>query len=294
MLFSECSRWSRKVIARWKRQAARRWRFRSAPRDESLEFRCNICGKPASFHSNKLAREPWSCVWCGSNVRWRSVIHALSIELFGRSLAISDFPARRDLVGIGLSDWDGYAVRLKEKLGYTNTYYHQNPLLDITSVGEEQFGRYDFIISSDVFEHIAPPVSIAFENARRMLKPSGVMILTVPYVEGDTKEHFPELHKYIARKKGKSWVLFNETVEGQKQEFTGVTFHGGPGTVLEMRLFGKEGLMREARTAGFGEVEIYAAEYLPAGIRWLPYVAEDAPYRPFIYGLDTPPWALRR
>jgi SAM-dependent methyltransferase len=215
------------------------------------------------------------------------------MELFGRSLAISDFPLRRDLVGIGLSDWDGYAARLAQKLGYTNTYYHQDPSLDITSVGSDQFGRCDFIISSDVFEHVAPPVSIAFENARRMLKPSGVMILTVPYVEGETQEHYPELHEYVVRKTRRGWVLSNKTVDGQKQEFAGVTFHGGPGTVVEMRLFGKQGLMREIRTAGYGDVKIYDAEYLPAGIRWLPYNAEDAPYRPLIYGLDTPPWALR-
>jgi SAM-dependent methyltransferase len=293
MLFSAGYRLSRKIIGRWKRQAAREWSLRKGTKDELLEFRCNICGKPTSFRSNQLAREPWSCAWCGSNVRWRSVIHALSMELFGRSLAISDFPARPDLIGIGLSDWDGYATRLKQKLGYTNTFYHQNPILDITSVGSDRFGRYDFVISSDVFEHIAPPISIAFENARRMLRPSGVMILTVPCVEGETKEHFPELHKYRVRRAGKRWILLNETVDGRRQEFTDVTFHGGPGTVLEMRLFGKQGLMREARAAGYGEVKIYDAEYPPAGIRWLPYIAEYAPYRPLIYGLDSPPWALR-
>ncbi len=226
-------------------------------------------------------------------MRWRSVIHALSTELFGESLAIPDFPCRPDLVGIGLSDWEGYASRLAEKLNYANTYYHQEPFCDITSIDSSLHGRYDFLISTDVFEHISQPISKAFENARRLLKPKGVMIFTVPYVEGETNEHFPELHEYSLQKRESGWVVLNQTADGRKQEFTDLTFHGGPGTVIEMRLFGKQGLLRNVREAGFGAVKIYEEENLEAGIRWLPYRAEDAPYRPLIYGLDTPPWALR-
>jgi SAM-dependent methyltransferase len=215
------------------------------------------------------------------------------MELFGRSLAIPDFPHRPELTGIGLSDWEGYASQLTGKLGYTNTYYHQQPFCDITSPDPSLFGRYDFLISTDVFEHIAPPISKAFENARRLLKPNGVMIFTVPYVEGKTHEHFPELHQYSLEKREHEWVVINQTADGRTQEFTEVTFHGGPGTVIEMRLFGKESLLSNVGDAGFGAVEIYSEENLAAGIRWLPYVAEQAPYRPLIYGLDTPPWALR-
>ncbi len=98
------------------------------------------------------------------------------MELFGTSLVLSDFPHRPDLAGIGLSDWEGYANPLAERLNYTNTFFHQAPLLDITSVGPDHSGRYDFIICSDVFEHVCQPVSKAFENAYRLLKPGGVMI----------------------------------------------------------------------------------------------------------------------
>lgn len=256
-------------------------------------FRCNICGRTTSFPPDKLSRELWSCVYCGSNVRWRSVIHALSTELFGRSLAIADFPKRPDIVGIGLSDWDGYANRLADKLGYINTFYHQEPFLDITSLPASRYGSYDFIISSDVFEHVSPPISKAFENARHLLKPNGVMILTVPYLEGRTKEHFPELHEFSIEKKRGTWTLVSQTVDGRKQEFANVTFHGGPGTVVEMRLFGKRDLYQTARDAGFQSIRVYDEENIAAGIRWIPYVPEEAPYRPYIYGLDTPPWALR-
>jgi SAM-dependent methyltransferase len=226
-------------------------------------------------------------------VRLRSVIHALSSELFGTSLVISDFPSRPDLVGIGMTDWDGYAIPLTKKLSYTNTYYHQEPFLDITSADPSQYGRYDFVISSDVYEHISPPISKAFENARRLLKPNGVMIFSVPYVEGETKEHFPELHQFCLQKKEDGWVVLNQTSDGRSQEFSDLTFHGGPGTVLEMRLFGKDGLLRNFKEAGFVSAQPYNQDCLKYGIIWLPYIAEKAPYRPLIYGLDTPPWALR-
>lgn len=230
---------------------------------------------------------------CGSTVRWRSVIHALSMELFGESLVLPDFPTRPDLVGVGLTDWDGYAIPLAKKLAYTNTYYHKEPFLDITSIDPSQFGLYDFMISSDVFEHISPPISKSFENACRLLKPDGFMIFSVPYVEGGTKEHFPELYRFSIEKRRNDWVVQNHTLDGRNQEFSELTFHGGPGTVLEMRLFGKEGLLRNFADAGFVSVRPYNEECLKYGILWLPYVAENAPYRPLIYGLDAPPWALR-
>jgi SAM-dependent methyltransferase len=215
------------------------------------------------------------------------------MELFGESLAIQDFPVRRDLVGAGLSDWDGYACRLEEKFSYTNTYYHKEPSLDITSVDTSFYGRYDFIIASDVFEHICPPISKAFENARRLLKPGGVMIFSVPYLQGESKEHFPELHSFDLIKKADGWVLQNLTADGRMQEFSEITFHGGPGSVLEMRLFGKDGLTRDIEDVGFGAIRIYDSDSPWDGILWVPYVAEKAPYRSPIYGLDTPSWALR-
>lgn len=236
----------------------------------------------------------WSCRHCGSTVRWRSIIHALSMELFGTSLILSDFPRRPDLAGIGLSDWDGYAKTLAERLNYTNTFFHQEPLLDITSVGSEHSGRYDFIISSDVFEHICQPVSKAFENAYRLLKPGGVMLFTVPYVDGQTREHFPDICQFIVKQESDKWVVVGTTIEGSLKRFTEPIFHGGPGTVVECRLFGKDGLLDDCRAAGFDPVRIHAEACEEFGIVWNPYIAEDAPYRPLIYGLDTPPWALSK
>jgi SAM-dependent methyltransferase len=50
---------------------------------------------------------------------------------------------------------------------------------------------------ADVLEHVAPPYEQALANLCQLLKPGGVLILTVPMKsEGSTDEHFPELYQY--------------------------------------------------------------------------------------------------
>src|SRR5262249_40758508 len=141
-----------------------------------------ICGKACYTPSHKLTREQPSCGRCGSSPRMRAVVHVLSIELFGVSLILPEFPQRPDISGIGLSDWPGLGA-LGEKLGYMNTTFADDSgvHVDICNVASEWESTQDFIISSEVFEHVEPPVSRAFEGAWRMLKPGGVLIL----------EHFP-------------------------------------------------------------------------------------------------------
>ena len=45
-------------------------------------------------------------------------------------------------------------------------------------------------------------------------------------------------------------------------------FHGGPGTTLEMRLFSRDGLLRELGRSGFAGVRVADEPYLPFGIHW--------------------------
>ena len=112
-------------------------------------------------------------------------------------MALVDFPGDRSLVGVGLSDAVLYAVPLAEKVDYLNTYYHTEPYLDITDIPAELERTLDFMISSDVFEHVPPPAARAFDGAYRTLKPGGHLLLTVPFTNDDeTVEHFPELHEF--------------------------------------------------------------------------------------------------
>jgi GT2 family glycosyltransferase len=243
-----------------------------------LHYRCNICGRACKTPVDALGRETPSCS-CGSTVRSRAIIHLLSMELFGKSIALPDFPIRPDLRGWGMSD-GGYAGVLAKKVGYVNTFYHQDPRFDITApLDPEIEGTLDFLISTEVFEHITSPVSTAFRNARRLLKPGASFIFTVPYtLRSDTDEHFPELHQYeIVERPGADPILRNITRDGREQVFENLVFHGGPGSTLEMRVFAQAALLTEFKKAGF-EAKISSEPCWEFGIYWrdawsLPIVA---------------------
>jgi len=234
-----------------------------------IVWRCNICGRTCRTVLAELGREKPSCPGCSSTVRMRAIIHLLSSELFGRSVALPDFPKRKDLHGMGLSDWDGYAIRLAEKLDYKNTYYHKEPKLDITSIEPALEGTLDFLISTDVFEHIPPPISVAFENARKLLKRSGALVFTVPYTnELSTVEHFPDLFQYELVEENGHKVLNNTTRAGEHQVFRDLVFHGGEGWTLEMRVFSEAEVMKEFARVGLRSVTLWREPCMAYGIYW--------------------------
>jgi SAM-dependent methyltransferase len=191
----------------------------------------------------------------------------LSQELFGASLMLPAFPRLKSLRGVGTSDSAVYDKRLEEKFGYHNTWFHREPRLDIAHPPESEFGRYDFLISSEVFEHVAPPPEAAFQNVYKLLRPNGVFIFTVPYSLGEsTVEHFPELHDYTIARLGGRHVLINQTREGKVEVYENLVFHGGPGSTLEMRVFCESDLRRMLTDAGFREVRIYSEDYPEFGV----------------------------
>jgi len=190
-------------------------------------------------------------------VRLRSLIALLSREIFGIELAIPDFPVLKGIRGFGMSDPPELAQRLAEKFEYTNTFYHQEPRIDVVNPGPEHLARYDFILSSEVMEHVPPPVERAFENLNRMLKPDGLLLLTVPYrIDGHTAEHFPQLHEYALASPGGRTVLVNRRRDGSLEVFENLSFHGGDGSTLEMRVFTETSLQKIIAGAGFTSVHI--------------------------------------
>jgi predicted RNA-binding Zn-ribbon protein involved in translation (DUF1610 family) len=234
-----------------------------------VRFLCNVCGKQtAATCADARDREKPSCTNCGANLRFRTMMAGLSVALFGEVLPLPEFPRRKDIIGVGLSDSDTYSHRLDSRLGYTNTYFHKRPFLDITKAGSSPYRNLDFLISSDVFEHVSPPVERAFSHARDLLKAGGAFVLSVPFVPGATREHFPELHEFSLEDRAGRWTLFNRTIGGVDQEFSDLVFHGGPGATLEMRLFGFDDLRTLLRQAGFSEPVLLDSHRPQFGIDW--------------------------
>lgn len=249
---------------------------------EPWDFTCNVCGEMSRGVPRVQVqnREFQSCRHCMASLRMRSIVHALSLALFGRSIPLPRFPADKRIRGIGMSDWDGYARTLAEKFSYTNTYYHQEPHLDITAIPESMAGSCRFLISTDVFEHIPPEgLAAAFANSRRLLAADGVFIFTVPFAkEGETREHFPRLHDFAIEERDGRRVLLNTTASGERETFEDLVFHGGDGMTLEMRVFGEEDLRRRLAGAGYSKVQVGVPDELRFGIAWpidhsLPIVA---------------------
>lgn len=181
----------------------------------------------------------------------------LSREIFGIEMTLPEFPVIKGIRGIGMSDSAELAGRLAEKFDYTNTFYHQAPFFDVTNPDPRDEGRYDFILSSEVMEHISPPVERGFETLCRLLKPDGLLLLTTPYtIDGKTKEHFPDLYEYALASPGGRAVLINRRKNGAIETFDNLTFHGGPGSTLEIRVFSEPALRDLLAQAGFPDIHI--------------------------------------
>jgi hypothetical protein len=218
-------------------------------------FTCNICGHEGTFDPPGDWREAPSCTGCGSSVRMRSMVHCLLEGLDGRSAGLAGMARRPRISGAGLSDWDGYAAPLARVFDYANTYYHQPPRLDICAPEPAHLQRYDFLLSSDVFEHVPPPASRAFEGAFAVLKPGGLLVLTVPTSwNAETVEHYPDLRSYGVAQVNDDHVVVARNADGAMSLITDPVFHGGPGFTLEMRLFSRPGVLAELAAAGFVDI----------------------------------------
>ncbi len=256
----------------------------AAEQPETVAFVCNICGRENRAPQSAFGRETSSCASCGSTVRTRAIVYMLARELFGMDIGLPDFPRLKSLRGIGISDSADYAERLAEKFDYRNTHYHKDPAFDITNVPESELGTYDFLIASEVFEHVAPPVETAFRNACSLLKPGGLFFFTVPYtLDERTTEHFPDLHDYGIAQLRDTYVLVNRTRDGQLQVFEDLVFHGGAGSTLEIRRFTERDLRALFLANGFRGVQLYSGSVVPFGIchreTWsLPMTARKDPF----------------
>jgi SAM-dependent methyltransferase len=197
------------------------------------KFVCNLCGQENTLEAAHLLNpELVSCSRCGSNIRLRWLAKRLSSELFGSSLPLFEFPRMPFLKGLGLTDPDVLAHQLTKSFTYRNTYYDSEPRFDICS-DDSPLGELDFLIASEVLEHVEPPVTRAFRNAARLLKPSGIFLLTAPWVwDGSRENALPELYDWKLCSEGERWVIVNRNPAGEVERFYDLAFDDKPGPCL--------------------------------------------------------------
>jgi SAM-dependent methyltransferase len=238
-----------------------------------VSYRCNICGMQNEAAASSFHRELAACHSCDSRPRFRGIIAALSEGLFGRRMDLADFPTDHNLRGVGFSDWHGFIPPLRDKIGYVLTFYEQEPRIDLTDASTiKPFARSDYVICSEVFEHIPRPLGPGFRNLRALLKPGGLLVFTVPYTDALwTIEHFPRAKEFRVRTSSsghKSLHLVDR--RGRHRIFDDLHFHGGGDTALEMRLFSRFASAWHLRAAGFTKIKVYDTALPEIGYYWPP------------------------
>ena len=249
-----------------------------------IEYRCNLCGCKNRLDSSQFHRELAACKKCGALARFRGIIHALA-NFFGESedAILRDWPIRKSVFGIGMSDWNGYAKFLRRKFSYENTFYDRKPKLDILNLTEKNLGKYDFVISTDVFEHILPPLQQGFDNLFRLLKPGGCLIFSVPYTRtAQTVEHYPGMLDYEILNFRGTRILVNRDDGGHLQVYDNLVFHGGKGATLEMRIFCETDILNRLAQSGFEDIKVYDQPNLSIGYYW-PELKSADPDAPLLY-----------
>lgn len=121
-----------------------------------------------------------SCRECGSNLRSMALAKAI-LDSAGSEHFLKDF-CKKPPKGIRILEVNpaGNLTSVLQKIpGHTLISYPEYDLMDLPNT----LGKYDFVIHSDTLEHIPAPVK-ALSECRRVLKPRGRCIFTVPIVIG--------------------------------------------------------------------------------------------------------------
>lgn len=262
-------------------------------REAHVGFRCNLCGRRTTWGLAAMTREAHSCRWCGSTVRFRNVADAVVTAAYGRSGLPADMPPQ-PLDVIGFSDPRAYARHLQRLFNYENSFFHQFPrrdLMDLDSFGSR---TYDLVVCSEVLEHVGSPVETAFATLYAITRPGGAVVLSSPMVDGLTREHFAGVVDLEVRQDDYGWIVKGAQEDGTPVESRELTFHGGPGSTLEMRLFGRDDFVRNLRQAGFVDIEEKVGDRPEFGI-----VTEGTPTSletrgGTVHGMHAGVWIARR
>ena len=189
---------------------------------------------------------------------------------------IAGFSETQAIRGLGMTDDECYAKLLADKFDYTNTYYDREPRLDFTDAHPSLSGAYDFILSADVLEHIAPPWSMLSMKSVTYLRPtvfsSPRYLVRARKVSSTFRSCRGAEYRIVPL--GDTTVLINRRRDGSLEITEELLFHGGPGATLEMRQLSPGELREKLRSGGFREVEFLSQDMPQFGVLFDPDVSQ--------------------
>jgi len=153
--------------------------------------------------------------------------------------------------GLGLSDNPEMAKFFRRCFNYTNSELDTPPIIDLLSPPAAARGLFDFVICSDVLEHVPPPAERGLTSIADLLRPGGVAMVSVPIRDGGTEEYYPGI---------RSWQLIDGTLHwsddaGQSFVDTDPEIHGGDGLTIAFRTWGAEDFEAKVLASGFSSIE---------------------------------------
>lgn len=200
-------------------------------------MRCFVC-KLNTIEANLIPTNLESVICqCGSTAR-----HNLLLELIS-ALA----PESQSVKILGCSDPEILYPALSSIGIYIPTYLDEFPNLDLLDIPNSSIGKFDIILCSEILEHVFD-LPKALDGISKLLKESGVAVVSFPMRDGITIEHYPEIASYRLNQisEGITWVSRSGGIHIDKSP----KFHGGPGNNLEIRLIGNQSLDTELEVAG--------------------------------------------
>ena len=221
---------------------------------------CNITGDKFILEDKDKTREGGH--FNGFNCRFRAICYVLSKLLLDKICVLMKIPIMKDKKGLGINDGLWSSI-LEEKFDYNNlsvTDFSSNFNFYDSNFCEEN-GNQDFIICSEILNHVSPSPGIQtiFDNFYSMLNDNGFLIFSVPFGYGKHVEHFPSLHKYIIKEVNGEKVLLNISKTEKKEKFSKLTFYNPEdNNSLEMRIFSSNSIREYLTKAGFEDITFHS------------------------------------
>ena len=153
---------------------------------------CSVCGVLSEFpHFGGSTRESYRCSDCRASMRERGVAQALMDLYGGTQTCLRDLCRTPQFSALAIYEpgvSGPHRCYMKTLPGYRHSSYRGTRPLGtyIDGVANQDLQQltyesetFDVVVTSDVLEHVRKPKA-AFEEIRRVLKPGGCHVFTVP------------------------------------------------------------------------------------------------------------------